>query len=313
MSRIDTRIQTIKDLLTYLIVRIVVCVIQALPISVCQRVARWSAFWLVRKSKRRANVIDENLQATYPTWTPEKRRQVAQDMWEHLILMICEIAHAPRKIHQTNWRKFVSIPDRKQLVAALTDTRPLVMVAGHYGNFEIGGYIAGLLGFPTYTVARTLDNRFLDAYLNRFRQLNGQHTLPKEGSAKLVDQVMRQGGNLCLLGDQHAGSAGVWVNFMGRQASCHKALALFTLTGGAPMLVSYARRTDKPMQFDVGVQGYADPNNLSDTQHGVRQLTQWYNDRLEEIIRAQPDQYWWLHRRWREKPVRRKKRKRQAA
>jgi KDO2-lipid IV(A) lauroyltransferase len=92
---------------------------------------------------------------------------------------------------------------------------------------------------------------------------------------------------------------------MGRPASCHKALALFTLTGGAPMLVSYARRLAKPMHFEVGVQGTADPSALPEELQGVRQLTQWYNTCIEQIIRIDPTQYWWVHRRWREKPKKR--------
>ena len=80
------------------------------------------------------------------------------------------------------------------------------------------------------------------------------------------------------------------------------------------MLVSYARRLGKPMHFEIGVQGMADPDDLPEDLQGVRQLTQWYNSCIEEIIRVDPAQYWWVHRRWREKPKRRRKtRKRLAA
>ena len=311
MSRIDTYFQLFKDMATYCLVRTVVCVIQALPIEVCAGLAKILARVCV--TRIRVTIVQDNLSQTFPDWSKEKRIRVAREMWEHLFLMICEIAHAPRKIHETNWRKYVQVNDPRELVGVLTDPRPSVLVAGHYGNFEVGGYIAGLLGFPTYTVARTLDNRFLDQYLNHFRELNGQHTLPKEGTAALVAKVMERGESLCLLGDQHAGTAGVWIEFMGRPASCHKALALFTLTGGAPMLVSYARRLKKPMHFEIGVQGMADPGELPDELRGVRQLTQWYNSCIEEIIRVDPTQYWWVHRRWREKPKRYRKAKKRLA
>ena len=74
---------------------------------------------------------------------------------------------------------------------------------------------------PTFTVARTLDNPFLDRFLNRFREAKGQFIVDKQGSAGQIDDVLARGGKLVLLGDQHAGPKGCWVDFFGRQASCH--------------------------------------------------------------------------------------------
>ena len=170
----------------------------------------------------------------------------------------------------------------------------------------------GLLGFPTYTIARPLDNRFLNDYVNRFRQIKGQYILSKDGSAQMVNQLLERGGKLGILGDQHAGSRGCWVEFMGRPASCHKALALFTLSSGAPQMVLYNRRSQQPMQFEVGCSGKVDPADLPDSLNDIQALTQWYNQRLEQVIRETPEQYWWVHRRWKGKP-RSSRARRQAA
>src|SRR6185436_19397024 len=120
--------------------------------------------------------------------------------------------------------------------------RPIVMVSGHFGNFEMGGYVAGLLGFPSHTVARTLDNPYLDRFIRRFREANGQFILPKNGSAGQIDSVLKSGGLLVALGDQHAGPKGCWVEFFGKPASYHKAISLFPLINGAPLLLVCARR-----------------------------------------------------------------------
>lgn len=305
----DTRRQKLIDFTVYFAARLVVCIIQATPIETCQRIARMLANLLAKRQTVRNKVVAENLSHAYPDWTQKQKATLNRQMWENLILMVCEIAHAPRKIHETNWRKYVTIENRRELVNALTDNRPLVLVTGHYGNFEIGGYIGGLLGFPSYTVQRSLDNQYLAEYLNRFRESKGQYTLPKFGSAMMIDKVLSRKETIVLLGDQHAGNHGCWVDFMGRPASCHKALALFTLTGGAPMLVTYTRRNDQPMNFTIGVEGIADPDCLNEEQQGVRQMTQWYSDCIERIVRDEPSQYWWLHRRWREKSVRHRRKK----
>ena len=129
------------------------------------------------------------------------------------------------------------------------------------------------------------------------------------GSA--VAQAQKSGGTLVILGDQHAGPKGCWVDFFGRPASSHKAVAVFCLAHNAPMVVTYARRREnRPMQFELGIAGVYDP--LTDGDKSVSQLTQWYSDRLEEVIREAPEQYWWLHRRWKEPPKRRRRSRKDA-
>ncbi len=135
--------------------------------------------------------------------------------------------------------------------------------------------------------------------------MGGQHMLPKDGSAPAVQQILNEGGTLALLADQFAGAKGVWVDFLGHPTSCHKALALFVLSSRAPMVVCYNRRLKRPLQFEMAVTGIADPNVPGSHLESVAALTRWYNQCLEQAIRKAPEQYWWLHRRWREAPPRR--------
>lgn len=293
----------------YLVVRLLLCIVQALRMETCEVICSLLAWVIADVLKLRHKVTDGNLAIANPTWTPAKRREVARQMWRHLLLTACEVAHAPRKIHETNWRNYVHIHDIDKLVGGLLDSRGCVLVSAHFGNFEVGGYIASLLGIKTHTVARELDNQFLDRYINDWRSSKGQHILPKQGSGNQAQDVLTNSGTLLLLGDQHAGPKGCWVDFLGRPASCHKALAVFTLIGGAPQVITYTKRSHKPLHFEIGVPGVADPDLLPAEIRGVKELTQWYNDRLAEMIRVSPEQYWWVHRRWKGQPPQRKKKK----
>ncbi len=228
-------------------------------------------------------------------------------MWHHLFLMVCEIAHAPRKIHRTNWYDFYSIKDRQLILKVVLDSRPKIMVTGHFGNFELAGYVNGLFGLPSTTLARPLDNAFIHRYITDFRSMGGQHFLSKDHAANEIQKLLEAGGTLGLLADQDAGKRGCWAHFLGHPASCHKALALFTLVNRAPMMVLSSRRADRPMHFVIDVNGVTDPEIASPQLANVQTLTQWYNDCLEGPIRSFPEQYWWLHRRWREAPARLKK------
>jgi Kdo2-lipid IVA lauroyltransferase/acyltransferase len=295
----------------YVAVRLLISLIQAVRIETCRPICRCLAWLACDVFCIRSEITNENLAAAFPDASPDERHRLARAMWDHLFLMVCEIAQAPRKIHETNWRKFVAVHRKSDLIQAFMSPRPKVVVSAHFGNFEVGGYIMGFWGFPTFTMARPLDNPLLDGLVNRFRESMGQTIIPKHGTAELADSLLSTGGTLVLVGDQHAGDKGVWIEFFGRPASCHKALALFSLLNKAPMLVSYVRRLDRPMRFEVGLADSYDPAQAgSEDLAGVSELTQWYNDVLEDEIRRAPDQYWWLHHRWRDAPASRKRKRR---
>lgn len=297
------KLRLIVDYLVYLAVRLLICIVQALPIETCDWFA-WQIAWLAYDVlKLRRGITDENLRQAFPEKTDAERETIARAMWQSLVMMVCEIAHVPRKIHDTNYRNHIHMPDREGLIHSILDPRAVVFVSAHYGNFEVGGYATGMFGLTTHTIARTLDNPFLDQYLNEFRGKKGQLMLPKQGSAGAVSQILESGGRLVLLGDQFAGPKGCWINFFNRPASCHKAVALFTLVNAAPLVLVYVRRRGKgKLEFELGLAGVADPEIGGEHLAGVKELTQWYSSQLEDVIRQAPHQYWWLHDRWKKKP-----------
>jgi Kdo2-lipid IVA lauroyltransferase/acyltransferase len=295
------------DFCVYVMLRALIAVVQALPIEACDKGARVLATVFTRFVPVRRRVVDDNLRQAFPNSTGEERRTIAWQMWHHLLLMMAEIAQTPRKIHETNWKEHSHIVNQELFVRTLLSGRPLVLISAHYGNFELGGYLMGLFGFPTYTVARPLDNVYLDQFVNDFRGRTGQYILDKTGSSEEIQRVLARGGILTLLGDQHAGKKACWVDFFGRPASTHKAVALFSLGNNAPTMVSYTRRLGKPLHYEVGPEAICDPC-ASDFQMGsIPLLAQWYTTHLEKLIRRSPEQYWWLHKRWKGQPPVRKR------
>lgn len=309
--------QRVIDFAVYSLVRVLVCAIQALPPRTCEALSRKLGWFCWEILRLRRKVVDENLSIAFPEKSSAQREQIALGMWRHLFLMIMEVAHAPRKLHRTNCRNYSSSPRMKEVLALLIDERPTVMISGHLGNFEIGGFQLALHGFPTHTIARPLDNPYLDEFVNRFRGSTGQHMLPKEGSSKAIALLLEQGGTLVLLGDQYAGNGACWVDFFGKPASTHKAVALFTLSGSAPTVVSAALR-ESPFHIVMDVADVVDPLAENFELGTVPLLTAWYTKCLEDLVRQAPEQYWWVHRRWKGRPqnrrdIRRWQRAQQAA
>jgi KDO2-lipid IV(A) lauroyltransferase len=296
------KLRLVGDYLVYFLVRVLLCVVQAMTLETCDKIAWGLARLFCSVLKIRRRVVEDNISTAYPGLSSAQRHQMALEMWRHLFLMVMEIAHARRKINRVNWRKHLRLGNDEQLVRACLTDRPPVIVTGHFGNFEIGGYLMGLFGFPTVTVARTLDNIFLDRFLNEFRQSTGQYMVEKNGTADRLARMQQRGAKLCLLGDQAAGKKGCWVDFFGRPASTHKAIALFSLGNNNPMLISYTYRVGGPLQYESGMTALADPLAADFQMNTVPVFTQWFSTELEKVIRRAPEQYWWVHRRWKGEP-----------
>ena len=303
--------KNVVDYAVYLFVRILICIVQAVSLETGRKMTAACAWLMSDVLRMRAKVVDENLAHAFPDLTPEQRAALGRRMWEHLFLLVLEVAHVPRKIHETNWRQYIQLRDVAPLMRRLIGERPVIVVTGHFGNFELGGYALGVLGFPTFTVARNLDNPYLDRYLAGFRAATGQHLIPKNGGYDQIEHVLSNGGTMAFLSDQYAGEKGCWVEFFGRPASAHKAIALLALEHDAPVAVCYARRLSQPMQFEMVSAAIADPHDSASDVGTVRDMTQWYTAQLESAIRVAPEQYWWVHRRW--KDTRKKRESKKAA
>lgn len=295
-------VKQVGDYAAYVALRCVITVIQSLPLSVCASGANFLGWLFGQVLGFRRKLVAENLSVALPEATEAERQEIAHAMWRHLFLMVAEIAHLPRTVHRTSWKKYCSSNDLKGTFLTLMSDRPTVLISGHYSNFEFGGYLLGLVGFPTHTVARTLDNHYVNQYVNDFRGRTGQYILPKKGSRDAIEAVLSAGGTLALLGDQAAGEKAVWVNFFGKPASTHKAVALFTLGYEAPTLVLGARRVGGPLVFEFETVAKTDPLAEDFELGAVPALTDWFTGHLEAIILKAPEQYWWVHRRWKGTP-----------
>jgi KDO2-lipid IV(A) lauroyltransferase len=293
------------DYLVYLAVRLIVGFAQALSIEQSYAFARLLASVLYRVDKRHRQVGLDNLKLAFgDRYTEAERDQIVRDVYRHFCMMLMEILHIPRKLHPTTWRDRITLvgKERNEVLDRLLRGGPVIMLTGHYGNWEMAGYLFGVFGFPPSSVARTLDNPYLDRFLRSFRERTGQKMIPKSGGYDQMLEVLRNGGLLSFLADQDAGQNGMFVDFFGRPASTHKAIALLAIEHRAPVVVGYARRVGPGFRYEVGCDVIIDPEEFTGTADDARLLTQRFTTALEAIIRRDPSQYLWLHRRWKHQP-----------
>jgi KDO2-lipid IV(A) lauroyltransferase len=293
----------------YLVVRLLVCVLQALSPAAARTFARRLAWLAYRVDRRHREVARDNLRHAFPgKYNDAELDELVRSVYRHFCTVLIEIVHLPRKLHATNWKEYLTLQNGPAMVECLLSDRPLLIVTGHFGNWELAGYVLGLLGFTTHAIARPLDNPFLDDFLRRFREATGQKILAKHGDFEHMQAVLDGGGVLATLADQDAGQRGLFVDFFGRPASTHKAVALLALEHGVPMAVTGTYKVAEPMSYTIATSEVILPEEYHDKADALRALTQRFTSALEGLIRLAPDQYFWLHNRWKHRPAKRKQR-----
>ncbi len=297
------------DFAVALLVRGLVCALQALPTTAAFALARGLGWLVYRVDKRHRNVAVENLQFAFPdlAQSPSEIDRLVRGCYHHLATLIVEIAILPRKLHVQNWRSYATLVNGGTVVGGLLDRRPLLIVTAHFGNWEMAGYALGAFGFKTYAIARVLDNPHLERFLKRFRQGTGQTIIAKKADFDRLSAVMASNGKVATLGDQDAGPRGVFVTFFGRPASAHKAVALMAIEYDAKMVVVGVPRVGGPLDYRIVSEEVIDPRDYADRPDAIKAITQRYHAALERVIRRHPEQYFWLHRRWKTQPPVRKK------
>jgi KDO2-lipid IV(A) lauroyltransferase len=296
------------DYLVYLAVRMCVCLVQALPFGVSHDLVDALAWIAYHVDRRHRKVAEENLRHAFPDRLSARQiDRLVRRTYRHFCGVFLEIIHLTRHVNPYNWKHSLKLPRKAKLVEWLLSDRPLLIVTGHFGNWEMAGYGLGLVGFTGHAVARPLDNPYLDDYLRRFRESTGQKLLAKHGDFAKMQSILDSAGVIATLADQDAGARGVFVDFFGRPASTHKAIALLALEHQVPMVVVGARKIKEPMIYELLIEDYILPEDYRDRPDAVVALTQRFTSALERIVRKAPEQYFWLHRRWKHQPARGRK------
>ena len=168
----------------YLVVRVVVCVIQALPFTAAQTLAVGLAWLAYQVDRRHRAVAVENLRHAYPNLGSEEAYDaLVCRVYLHFCTLLMEIAHLPCRMHWNNWREYMEIADGRRTLGCLLSGRPLLIVTCHFGNWEMAGYALGLLGFQTYAVARPLDNPYLMIFCGAFARAPGRNCSPRKATS----------------------------------------------------------------------------------------------------------------------------------
>ncbi len=229
---------------------------------------------------------------------------IARDSLGHFVGHVCEALRASEVVTRENWRDYVEVemtPATRELL--FSPTCPIILATGHLGSWE-AGITAIVSARPMLAVARLMDNRYVQRFLERHNFRGGVTVLPKRRGFSGEHMRRWQGTNaaLTILFDQWC-SSGVPVPFFGHTVLAYTSPARLHVRTGAPVIVGGFLRTGTLRYKMVAVGDPITAVPEGDHETVLRDLTAEMLRRLETVIRMAPEQYLWLHRRWRNTPV----------
>ena len=291
------------DRLQYAGVRLTSMLLQCFPVNANLRTAKLLGDLLYRFDRKHRQRALANLRRSFPELTDAEHQTLARRSMQELFMFFVEMLFTARLIRVDSWADYIVLENfQKPFELMLRRDTGLIMLTGHYGNFEILGYLLATLGFPTSSVARPLDNPYLSEFVFGVREKQGQRIIAKKGATGDVVEVIEAKGAVGFVADQNAGSKGLFVDFFGRKASTYKSIGLLAMQYDVPVVIGYSRRVNDQFKFVVGAQDVIFPDDWKAQTDPLRYITQRYTKALEDIVRSDPGQYWWVHRRWKTRP-----------
>ncbi|MGH7357567.1 MAG: lysophospholipid acyltransferase family protein, partial [Candidatus Rokuibacteriota bacterium] len=258
-----------------------------------------AAYWLLPGRRR---VALDNLTLVYgEALSPGGRSALARRCFEHLgvtAVECCRLFFGPaaRLLGRVRGR------GTEHIAEALAKGRGIFFLTGHFGNWELLAATHGLAGFGLNVVVRPLDNPYLDAVIARARERSGLHAISKRDAVQGVRAALGRGECIGILLDQDAGRQGVFVPFLGHPASTSRALAILALKTRAPVVPAFIHRL-----LDGGHELVLEPEIplviTGDLDHDIVVNTARFTEAIERQVRAHPEQWFWVHRRWKSRPA----------
>jgi KDO2-lipid IV(A) lauroyltransferase len=280
-----------------------------LPRSAARAYGAGVAFVFFAALPRLRRIASFNLKLAFPDWSDAQRRGVVNGMIRQLGWMGGEFSQFP-KYTAERIKEIVVLDGVENFLEAQRAGKGVLILTGHFSAWELAPFAQARFGHPMSFLAREVENVRVDALVNSYRTLSGNKPIEKNQSARAVLRALAEGGKVGILADQNTIlEEGVFVDFFGIPASTTTGIARMALHTGAAVVPGY-------LLWDTAIGKYRlrfDPvvelsrtGNVSEkeyTEEDVRENTARFTRVIEEIVRKNPEQWVWVHKRWKTRPA----------
>jgi Kdo2-lipid IVA lauroyltransferase/acyltransferase len=282
--------------LEYALATCLLFALQILPMQLASRVARFAtkALDLAMPKLRRTGLI--NLAFAYPRTLPEQRIRTIDGVFESIARLLVAIAKFP-KLNAQNIHQWIRYEGLENYTAAKNEGRGVLVATAHLGNWELSAFSHALMTEPMNVMVRPLDNPLIDAVIETRRQQSGNRLIFKKDAVRTVIKALRANEAVGILIDQNTTPAeGVFVDFFGKLACAGTAFAKLAQHSGAAVVPGFALWEASEKRYVLHF--YPKLEMTGDIAADTQRIHSFF----ETVIREYPDQWLWIHRRWKTRP-----------
>jgi KDO2-lipid IV(A) lauroyltransferase len=273
-----------------------------LPRPLARRTAEgiaWILYYL-RPPLRRAAVV--NLQLAFPDWGETQRRRIIRGMVRNLGRMAAEFAHFP-DLSPQNIGQLVVLDGFEHFQDAHQRGKGVIFLTGHMSAWELAPFAQALYGNPLSFLARAIENPRVDALVNRYRCLSGNQPIEKNNAARAMLRVLHGGGTVGVLADQNTSlDEGIFADFFGIPAATTTGLARIARRTDAAVVPGFLIWDNSMRKYRLRFEPAVALQRTEDEEADIRENTARFNRVIENYIRAHPEQWLWVHKRWKNRP-----------
>jgi KDO2-lipid IV(A) lauroyltransferase len=292
-----------REWVEYASVWVILRALGVMPRSVARAFAAFVTSVLFFLLPRLKQTAEFNLRLAFPDWNDAQRKNTTRKMVRNLGWMAAEFAHFPR-LTRENIEEVVTLEGHGNFLEGQRRGKGVLYLTGHLGAWELSSFAHALYGYPLHYMARPLDNKRLDELVNRYRCSSGNRPIFKNESARVMLKILKDSGTIGILADQNTmPEEGVFIDFFGTSACATTGIARVALHTGAAVVPGYAYWDDRTQQYRLRFEPPVELIRTGDTERDVLENTQRFATVLEEIIRGHPDQWVWVHKRWKTRPT----------
>lgn len=256
-------------------------------------------YWLRPPLRRAAHW---NLKLAFPEWAAAERRRAIRGVIRQVGWMAGEFAQFP-KYNRQNIDRVVLLDGFENFAAARDRGKGVLFLTGHLSAWELAPFAQALFGHPLHFLARPIENRRVNDLINHYRCLSGNRPIDKNRSARPVLSLLKQGGTVGVLIDHNsAREEGVFVNFFGVPACTSSGLARMALRTAAAVVPGFLVWDPELRKYRLRFEPEVELSRSRDDEHDVRENTARFTAVVEQIVRNYPDQWLWVHKRWKTRP-----------
>jgi KDO2-lipid IV(A) lauroyltransferase len=256
--------------------------------------------YALRPRLRRAAMF--NLCLAFPDWTDARRKRTIRGMIRQIGWMAGEFSQFP-KYTSKNIERIVGVDGFENFDAARRRGKGVLFLTGHMSAWELAPFAQALYGYPLHFLVRPIANKRVDALINSYRCCSGNRPIEKNRSARSILKVLGEGGTVGILSDHNTAiEEGVFVDFFGVPASTTSGLVRIALRTDAAVVPGFLSWDERLRKYRLRFEPAVELSRTGNEDADIVENTARYTQVIEAEVRARPEQWLWIHKRWKTRP-----------